>query len=143
VAKTVKNQKQVIAFKVDAELATLLYAMPNRSEFIRAAKMSRLADVCPLCRGTGVAPHDRVGDELSKLVQQHPWLSCLGCGVREPRPCHAPGHCEQDARTALFEKFGTYYCAGCFSELAYCARCGRPLPKGAKGRRHYCDACKS
>ena len=48
--------KQIVAFKVEPDLAALLDAMPNKSEFIRAAVQSRLATACPLCRGSGLAP---------------------------------------------------------------------------------------
>jgi hypothetical protein len=139
--------KQIVAFKVEPELASLLDAMPNKSEFIRAAIQSRLATVCPLCRGTGVAPYGAINDDLTKLVQQHPLVVCSGCGTREPRPCHTPGHCEGDARLSAFERFGAYYCDPCFAAIATCIDCGRPL--GAKGRgskdkaRVRCEACKA
>jgi hypothetical protein len=143
----VRPAKQIVAFKVEPELASLLDAMPNKSEFIRSAIQSRLATVCPLCRGTGVAPYGAINDDLTKLVQQHPLVVCSGCGTREPRPCHTPGHCEGDARLSTFERFGSYYCGPCFGAIATCEDCGRPL--GAKGRgskdktRVRCDACKA
>ena len=90
--------KHIVAFKVEAELAAVLDAMPNKSEFIRAAVQNRLGTACPLCRGSGVAPYGGVGGELTKLVQQHPLCVCAGCGVKEPRPCHSPGHCEGEPR---------------------------------------------
>ena len=83
----------------------------------------------------------------TKLVQQHPLVVCSGCGTREPRPCHTPGHCEGDARLSAFERFGAYYCDPCFGAIATCADCGRPL--GTKGRgskdktRVRCEACKA
>ena len=49
----------LVAFKVDAELAAVLDAMPNKSEFIRAAIEARLGTVCPTCGGTGVRPHPK------------------------------------------------------------------------------------
>lgn len=132
--------KQIVAFKVEPELASLLDAMPNKSEFIRAAIHARLATVCPLCRGTGVAPYGAINDDLTKLVQQHPLVVCSGCGTREPRPCHTPGHCESDARLSAFERFGAYYCDPCFLALATCDTCGRPLAS-KRGKR--CESCKA
>jgi hypothetical protein len=144
-----KPTKQIVAFKVEPELGAMLDAMPNKSEFIRAAVQARLANACPLCRGTGVAPYHAVGDDLTRLVQQHPLVICAGCGSREPRPCHAPGHCDpahcdDDRRRALFERFGTYYCAGCFASVAVCRICGRPMEKGKSGRsRPTCASCSA
>lgn len=140
-----KAPKQIVAFKVDSELAAVLDAMPNKSEFIRAAVQSRLATACPLCRGTGIAPFGGVSDELTKLVQQHPLVVCAGCGVREPRPCHSPGHCEEDVRVEVFERWGIFYCARCFVEAHLCSTCHRPLPRGAGrvGSRRLCEDCKA
>ena len=135
--------KQIIAFKVDPELASVLDAMPNKSEFIRAAVQSRLATACPLCRGTGVAPFGGITDELTKLVQQHPLVACSGCGVREPRPCHSPGHCEDDPRVAVFERWGAFYCASCFGDASLCTSCLRPLSRTSRAAsKRLCDGCK-
>lgn len=142
--KKPRAPKQIIAFKVDPELASVLDAMPNKSEFIRAAVQSRLATACPLCRGTGVAPFGGITDELTKLVQQHPLVACNGCGVREPRPCHSPGHCEDDPRVAVFERWGAFYCAGCFGDASLCTSCLRPLARTASraSSKRVCDGCK-
>ena len=53
--KTATNN--LVAFKVDDSLAAVLNAMPNKSEFIRAAIEARLGEVCPTCGGSGVKPH--------------------------------------------------------------------------------------
>jgi hypothetical protein len=144
-AKPGKAVKQIVAFKVEPELASLLDAMPNKSEFIRSAIQSRLSSVCPLCRGSGVAPYGAVTDDLTRLVQQHPLVVCGGCGVREPRPCHTPGHCEGDRRLDAFERFGAYYCDACFATVATCEDCGRPLGSKRRGEksRARCEACKA
>src|SRR5258708_37290093 len=97
-----RSPKQIVAFKVEPELASLLDAMPNKSEFIRAAIQSRLGTVCPLCRGSGVAPYGAVTDDLTRLVQPHPLVVCGGCGTREPRPCSTPGHCATQPRLPAF-----------------------------------------
>ena len=136
--------KQIVAFKVEPELASMLDAMPNKSEFIRAAIHARLGTVCPLCRGSGVAPYGTVGDDLARLVQQHPLVVCSGCGTREPRPCHTPGHCEGDSRLDVFERFSSYYCEACFESLATCDKCGRPLATKHKTKgRVRCEGCKA
>ncbi len=86
-----RPNKQIVAFKVEPELAALLDAMPNKSEFIRNAVARQLSTACPLCRGTGITPYTGISDELTRLVQQHPLCVCAGCGVKVPRPCHTPG----------------------------------------------------
>jgi len=121
--------KQIVAFKVEPELAAVLDAMPNKSEFIRAAVQNRLASACPLCRGTGIAPISGVGEELAKLVQQHPLCVCAGCGLKEPRPCHSPGHCDAEPRLEAFERWGVFYCERCFKPLeARAAKKGSAKP---------------
>ena len=134
--------KHIVAFKVEPELAALLDAMPNKSEFIRAAVQGRLSTACPLCRGSGVAPFGGVGDELTKLVQQHPLCVCAGCGVKEPRPCHTPGHCDDDARIEAFERWGTFYCDACAKTMAFCTDCKKPMGKAVRGKKALrCDEC--
>jgi len=46
--------QETITFKADGELARLLSAMPNRSEFIREAVLNALENTCPLCMGSGI-----------------------------------------------------------------------------------------
>ena len=136
-----RPSKHIVAFKVEPDLAAVLDAMPNKSEFIRAAVQSRLASACPLCRGTGIAPFTGVGDELTKLVQQHPLCVCAGCGLKEPRPCHSPGHCDEEPRIEAFERWGVFYCGACAITAAFCLGCKKPLVRGKKKDR--CDDCKA
>ena len=137
--------KQIVAFKIDSDLAALLDAMPNKSEFIRSAVQGRLSTACPLCRGTGVAPHTNITDEFFRVVQQHPLVACAGCGAREPRPCHSPGHCHDDHRIEAFEKWGTFYCEPCFAGVVKCSDCERPLAasRGGRAGKKLCDQCKA
>ena len=101
-----KPSKHIVAFKVEPDLAALLDAMPNKSEFIRTAVARQLSTACPLCRGTGIAPFTGVSDELTRLVQQHP-LRVRRLRRQGPRPCHTPGHCEEEPRLESFERWGT------------------------------------
>ena len=101
-----RPNKQIVAFKVEPELAALLDAMPNKSEFIRNAVARQLSTACPLCRGTGITPYSGISDELTRLVQQHPLCVCAGCGVKVPRPCHTPGHCEEEPRHRVVRAMG-------------------------------------
>jgi len=138
-----RPSKHIVAFKVEPELAAVLDAMPNKSEFIRAAVQNRLASACPLCRGTGVAPFGGVGDELTKLVQQHPLCVCTGCGVKEPRPCHSPGHCDEEPRIEAFERWGIFICEACARSTTFCAVCKKPLRSAANKKKDRCDECRA
>ena len=48
------KKQEVITFKVDESLASILKTMPNRSEFIRSALCNALKNICPLCKGEGI-----------------------------------------------------------------------------------------
>jgi len=48
------NKQKIITFKADASLVQALEGLENRSEFIRAAVLAALENICPLCRGSGV-----------------------------------------------------------------------------------------
>ena len=49
-----EGKAHIITFKADDALVEAMEGIENRSEFIRAAVLSALDGVCPLCRGTGV-----------------------------------------------------------------------------------------
>ncbi len=138
-----RPSKHIVAFKVEPELAAVLDAMPNKSEFIRAAVQNRLASAFPLCRGTGVAPFGGVGDELTKLVQQHPLCVCTGCGVKEPRPCHSPGHCDEEPRIEAFERWGIFICEACAKTTLFCVVCKKPLRSATSKKKDRCDECRA
>lgn len=78
--------------------------------------MSRLSDVQTIVsRHWGKARS--WGESYRSEVQQHPWSTCLGLRGEGAEALVMPGHCEHDSRIELFEKFETYYCSGCFSEV--------------------------
>jgi hypothetical protein len=138
-----RPNKQIVAFKVEPELAALLDAMPNKSEFIRNAVARQLSTACPLCRGTGIAPYGGVTDELTRLVQQHPLCVCAGCGVKVPRPCHTPGHCEEEPRLESFERWGVFYCEACGPSVAFCSECLKPLGRAGARKKLVCESCRA
>ncbi|MDD5475538.1 MAG: ribbon-helix-helix domain-containing protein [Syntrophales bacterium] len=49
-----KKKEDVISFKVDEDLMSVLKEIPNRSEFIRKALIQALGVTCPLCNGNGM-----------------------------------------------------------------------------------------
>ena len=138
-----KPSKHIVAFKVEPDLAALLDAMPNKSEFIRSAVARQLSTACPLCRGTGIAPFSGVTDDLTRLVQQHPLCVCAGCGVKVPRPCHTPGHCEDEPRIESFERWGIFYCEACAGRSRSAPSATSPSGKGKKKSAATCEECRA
>jgi len=69
---------ETITFKVDGELAKILSAMPNRSEFIREAILSALDNTCPLCQGTGaITPQQK--KHWNEFMTRHHIEKCGEC----------------------------------------------------------------
>ena len=119
--KTPKTE--VVAFKVEAELAQLLDKLPNKSAFIRKAIIAQLSMACPLCHGTGVVPrgvHDHYAPLLGRLSSH-----CDGCGDEMPLP-NEPGALAAEDRQRLEQFFhgGPLYCDGCYDKAPACDDCG-------------------
>lgn len=72
------KELEVISFKVDADLAKLIKGIDNRSEFIRAAILQALDDVCPFCQGSGVLDAHRK-KHWQQLKRQHKTKECEEC----------------------------------------------------------------
>ncbi|MFP4500929.1 MAG: CopG family transcriptional regulator [Candidatus Hydrogenedentota bacterium] len=83
------RKPEIITFKADADLATALRGMPNRSEFIRSALMTALAGVCPLCNGTGTLSAAQ-RHHWDRFMQSHSITQCAEC-----RATHLV--CEEDS----------------------------------------------
>src|SRR5262249_32862788 len=73
------QKSEVVAFKVEKELADLLNKLPNKSAFIRKAIEAQLGRACPLCNGKGVVPRG-VHDHYLPLLKQLSARDCDGCG---------------------------------------------------------------
>lgn len=74
----VKNNLEVVTFKVDKSLKKLLAGVSNRSEFIRNAILTALDSACPFCKGTGVLTEHRK-QHWEDLVQSHDFVECKEC----------------------------------------------------------------
>lgn len=48
------KKPSIVTFKAEPAMLDALRAVPNRSEFIRAAVLGALEHACPLCGGSGV-----------------------------------------------------------------------------------------
>jgi hypothetical protein len=84
-----RKKIDVVTFKVDAPLRRAMRGISNRSEFIRAAVLSALESVCPLCKGTGILTPDQ-RRHWNNFAKNHPLTECadchavhLVCGTRE------------------------------------------------------------
>ena len=72
-APTKSLKKQIVAFKVEDELAEFLNNLPNKSDFIRKAILAQFGMTCPLCIGSGVVPrgvHDHYNPVIAKYNQR-------------------------------------------------------------------------
>jgi hypothetical protein len=121
--KTLK--REVVAFKVEEELAAILNKLPNKSAFIRKAIVSQLSMACPLCKGSGVLPkglHDFVQPLLAKVMELRP---CDGCGG-EVSVVTDPGDLAAEDRHRLEQFFhgGPIYCDSCYETAPTCDDCG-------------------
>ena len=73
-----RNKDEIITFKVDRALKEALDAMPNRSQFIRAAILTALENLCPLCGGTGQLSPEQ-WDHWQEFAVQHALEKCDHC----------------------------------------------------------------
>ena len=74
-----KTQPGIVTFKANDALLDAMKGMPNRSEFIRAAILSALDNVCPLCSGAGI---------LTPQQQKHWDAFAADHEVAECQECH-------------------------------------------------------
>lgn len=133
-----KHQKnEVVAFKVEAELAEFLNKLPNRSEFIRKAIAAQMSTSCPLCKGSGQvsrAAHDRYEALLADWNRRQ----CDGCGHQMTLP-RDPGDLSEDDQTRLEQYFkgGPLLCDPCYEKAPPCDDCGWHItPEKADEHQH-------
>ncbi|SEM04598.1 hypothetical protein SAMN04489760_10346 [Syntrophus gentianae] len=73
-----KKKEGIITFKVNEDLLEIIKSIPNRSEFIRAAIMTALENVCPLCSGTGMlTPKQK--EHWDIFAEHHAVKKCEDC----------------------------------------------------------------
>src|SRR2546428_11670173 len=92
-------KNEVVAFKVEEELADLLNKLPNKSAFIRKAIEAQLGMACPLCNGKGVVPRG-VHDHYAGVLKEHNLHQCDGCGSELPLPLD-PGALDPEHHSRL------------------------------------------
>ncbi len=115
----------VVTFKVEAEVAEFLTAMPNKSEFIRKALLSALLEPCPICNGKGSIPRSLRRD-LDAIFEKQPLVPCSHCGYEFP--LHAEKARKGSADRERLRQYlggGDFYCDDCFSKTQTCDDCGQ------------------
>ena len=73
-----RKKQDIITFKVDEVLRTALEGVENRSEFIRAAILTALDSVCPLCKGSGILTPDQ-RRHWDSFAKSHSLEQCNDC----------------------------------------------------------------
>ena len=123
--KEARSQKsQIVAFKVEQELAEFLDRLPNKSEFIRRAILAQFGMTCPLCTGSGVVPRG-VHDHYKPVITGHDHRPCDKCKTEVAFPLTADAAPPADRKR--FEQFlhgGPLYCSKCYPTVPSCDDCG-------------------
>jgi hypothetical protein len=118
------KKSQIVAFKVEDELARFLDNLPNKSEFIRKAILAQFGMNCPLCTGSGVVPRG-IHDHFKPVIDDNNSRPCEKCKSPVTFPMSAEGSTGIDK--LRFEQFlngGPLYCARCFPNVPPCDDCG-------------------
>ncbi|HDQ14394.1 MAG TPA: CopG family transcriptional regulator [Sediminispirochaeta sp.] len=71
------RKQEIISFKADQRLVEALNKIPNRSEFIRAAVLRAMDNICPLCQGTGILTPSQ--QEHWHEFEHHSIVTCQEC----------------------------------------------------------------
>jgi hypothetical protein len=126
--KALRNQKaqkkQIIAFKVEDDLAGFLDALPNKSEFIRKAILAQFGMNCPLCTGSGVVEKG-IHDHFAGVIAKHNTHPCEKCKDAVTFPMSIEAALPQDReRFRQFLHGGPLYCSKCYSSAPPCDDCG-------------------
>jgi hypothetical protein len=73
-----RKTPSIVTFKADPSLLEALQGIENRSEFIRAALLSALDNICPLCKGRGLlTPNQK--EHWASLAADHSLEECDDC----------------------------------------------------------------
>jgi len=113
-----RKKATMVGFKVDDALRRYLFALPNRSEFIRRAILTALRRSCPLCLGQGTVPIP-IGEHFAPILDANSRVACHRCGRTERIPTGAETADDQTRRSwTRFLDGGTFCCADCLDQDA-------------------------
>jgi hypothetical protein len=124
--KTTKSE--IVAFKVEEQLAEFLNNLPNKSDFIRKAILAQFGMTCPLCTGSGVTPRG-LHEHFKPIIEGHRKRPCDHCGAVIDLPTTAEGLPAADRKRAeQFLHGGPLYCTKCYPSVPACDDCGWHIP---------------
>ncbi len=119
---------EIVAFKVEEELAAFLNRLPNKSEFIRKAIVAQFGMTCPLCDGSGVVPRG-LHTHYAPIIAENRTRSCDGCGVELAIPASLEGIADEEHdRYEQFFHGGPLFCVKCYKKTPPCDDCGWHIP---------------
>jgi hypothetical protein len=119
-----KTKSQIVAFKVEDEIAEFLNNLPNKSDFIRKAILAQFGMTCPLCTGSGVVARG-VHDHYKPVIDHHNERPCEKCKTAVAIPLSTDGvPAEDKTRLEQFLHGGPLYCAKCYPHVPTCDDCG-------------------
>jgi hypothetical protein len=123
------RKTEIVAFKVEEDLAEFLNKLPNKSDYIRKAIIAQFGMSCPLCSGSGVVSRG-IHEHYKPVIQEHNQHACHQCEKLEIIPLNLDS-ISSDSERKRFEQFfhgGPLYCAGCFPKVPSCDDCGWHIP---------------
>ena len=127
-ARKSTKKTQIVAFKVEEDLAEFLNKLPNKSEFIRKAIVEQFGMACPLCAGSGVVARG-LHEHYKPIIAKYNLEPCARCETKTPVPLTLEGLNSDDReRMEQFFHGGPLYCADCYPEVPPCDDCGWHIP---------------
>lgn len=133
-----KSQKtQIVAFKVEEELAEFLNKLPNKSDFIRKAIVAQFGMTCPFCDGAGVVSRG-LHKHYAPLIAENRDRPCDNCSESVQLPLSLDGVEGEDEynRMEQFFQGGPLFCEKCYKTIPACDDCGWHIPLEAVADHH-------
>lgn len=119
---------EIVAFKVEEDLAEFLNKLPNKSDFIRKAIIAQFGMACPLCSGSGVVARG-LHLHYKPVIADHNTRACDKCETPLTLPLSLEAVSTEDRpRIEQFFHGGPLYCANCYPKVPPCDDCGWHIP---------------
>jgi len=119
---------EIVAFKVEEDLAEFLNKLPNKSDFIRKAIVAQFGMACPLCNGSGVVARG-LHVHYKPVIAANNHRPCEKCEAEQALPLTLDAVAAEDRpRIEQFFHGGPLYCAKCYPKVPPCDDCGWHIP---------------